>query len=132
MSFSSTARSLFLDCVRYVPHITGCQGVECLLLGYACAHGEELAHQEKPPRRGQEGCGALCRVCPVGPSFHLTGVGDFWYSPGCIVRHTGCARPCGGGGICLVCFQLGAEEEVTHLGEGAMDYCHLGVLFWLV
>ena len=132
MSVSSAARSLFLDCVRYVPHITGCQGVECLLLGYACAHGEELAYQDWLSRRGQEERGALCRVRLVCSCVHLPSVGAVWHAPGCLFRHAGCSCARGGGGICLVCFQLGTEGEVTHLGVGAMDYCHLGVLFWLV
>lgn len=86
-----------------------------LLLGYACAHGEEPARQQWPSRQGQEECGALCRVRLVFSCVNLPGVGAVWYAPGCIFRHAGCARTRGGGGICLVCFHLGAEEEVTHL-----------------
>ena len=89
--------------------------VGCLLLVYACAHGEELAYQRQVSRRGQEECGALRRVRLVCPRVHLPGVGAVWYAPSRFFRHTGCARARGSGGICLVCFQLGAKEEVTHL-----------------
>ena len=103
-----------------------------LLLVYACAHGEDLAYQEWLSRRGQEECEALCRVRLVYARVHLPGVGTVWYTPGRFFRHAGCARARGGGGICLVCFHLGAEGEVTHLGAGAMGYCCMSVLSWLV
>ena len=99
-----------------------------LLLVYACAHGEDMACQELLSRRGQEECGALCRVRLVYPCVCLPGLGAIWYAPGCLFRHAGCSCARGGGGV----FQLGTEGEVTHLGAGGMDYCHLGVLFWLV
>lgn len=100
--------------------------VGCLLLVYACAHGEELAYQRQVSRRGQEECGALCRVRLVYPCVHLPGVGAVWHAPGCLFRHAGCARPRGGGGICLVCFQLGTEGEVTHLRSRCYGLLPLG------
>ena len=98
-----------------MPRITGCQGVERLMLVYACAHGEELAYQGQPSRRGQEECVALCRVRLVYSCFHLPIVGAVWHTPGRFFRHAVCTRTRGGGGICLVYFHLGTEKEVTHL-----------------
>ena len=74
----------------------------------------------------------LCRVRLVFSCVYLPGVGAAWYAPSRFFRHAGCARARGGGGICLVCFHLGAEGEVTHLGAGAMGYCCMSVLSWLV